>query len=199
MIPLSVFLLACAAVYLGTIEAAFSALMRLSLRLVAERSDRPARSARTSTIRCCCSSRFGCCSASSPAPRRRCSPAASASMARTRSDAVARARGIRAGVRAVRADDHRRPRSRAHPRIPAADVRADRARHRSADALDRRHRARRTRAPGRRRRRTKRPRRPTKPPRPTSTPRSRKGSSKAKSAGCCRASSTSATRWSARS
>ena len=41
MIPLSVFLLACAAVYLGAIEAAFSALMRLSLRLVAERSNRP--------------------------------------------------------------------------------------------------------------------------------------------------------------
>ncbi len=41
MIPLSVFLLACAAVYLGAIEAAFSALMRLSLRLVAERSGRP--------------------------------------------------------------------------------------------------------------------------------------------------------------
>jgi len=41
MIPLFVFLLACAAVYLGTIEAAFSALMRLSLRLIAERSDRP--------------------------------------------------------------------------------------------------------------------------------------------------------------
>jgi putative hemolysin len=41
MIPLSVFLLACAAAYLGTIQAAFSALMRLSLRLVAERSNRP--------------------------------------------------------------------------------------------------------------------------------------------------------------
>ena len=41
MIPLSIFLLACAAVYLGAIEAAFSALMRLSLRLVAERSNRP--------------------------------------------------------------------------------------------------------------------------------------------------------------
>ncbi len=41
MIPLLVFLLALAAVYLGTIEAAFSALMRLSLRLIAERSDRP--------------------------------------------------------------------------------------------------------------------------------------------------------------
>ena len=41
MIPLSVFLLACVAVYLGAIEAAFSALMRLSLRLVAERSNRP--------------------------------------------------------------------------------------------------------------------------------------------------------------
>jgi magnesium and cobalt exporter, CNNM family len=41
MIPLSIFLLACAAVYLGAIEMAFSALMRLSLRLVAERSGRP--------------------------------------------------------------------------------------------------------------------------------------------------------------
>ena len=41
MIPLLLFLLACVAAYLGTIEAAFSALMRLSLRLVAERSGRP--------------------------------------------------------------------------------------------------------------------------------------------------------------
>jgi len=41
MIPLGIFLLACAAAYLGAIEAAFSALMRLSLRLLAERSDRP--------------------------------------------------------------------------------------------------------------------------------------------------------------
>src|SRR5262245_7961231 len=41
MTPLLVFLLALAAVYLGAIEAAFSALMRLSLRLVAERSGRP--------------------------------------------------------------------------------------------------------------------------------------------------------------
>ena len=41
MIPLIIFLLACTAVYLGSIEAAFSALMRLSLRLNAERSDRP--------------------------------------------------------------------------------------------------------------------------------------------------------------
>jgi CBS domain containing-hemolysin-like protein len=40
MIPLGIFLLACAAVYLGAIDAAFSALMRLSLRLVAERSNR---------------------------------------------------------------------------------------------------------------------------------------------------------------
>ena len=59
---------ACAAVYLGAIEAAFSALMRLSLRLVAERSDRPGRARRRiSTTRCCCSSRCGCCSAWSPA------------------------------------------------------------------------------------------------------------------------------------
>jgi CBS domain containing-hemolysin-like protein len=41
MIPLSVFLLAVAAVYLGSIESAFGALMRLSLRLVAERTNRP--------------------------------------------------------------------------------------------------------------------------------------------------------------
>jgi CBS domain containing-hemolysin-like protein/ssRNA-specific RNase YbeY (16S rRNA maturation enzyme) len=41
MIPLGIFLLCCAAVYLGAIDAAFSALMRLSLRLVAERTKRP--------------------------------------------------------------------------------------------------------------------------------------------------------------
>src|SRR5262245_26337653 len=41
MVPLLIFLLACLAVYLGAIETAFSALMRLSLRLIAERSDRP--------------------------------------------------------------------------------------------------------------------------------------------------------------
>jgi CBS domain containing-hemolysin-like protein len=41
MTPLTVFLLACVAVYLGAVEAAFSALMRLSLRLIAERSGRP--------------------------------------------------------------------------------------------------------------------------------------------------------------
>ena len=41
MIPLVIFLLAGAAVYLGSIGSAFSVLMRLSLRLVAERSDRP--------------------------------------------------------------------------------------------------------------------------------------------------------------
>ena len=41
MIPLAIFLLACAGLYLGIIDAAFSALMRLSLRIVAERSDRP--------------------------------------------------------------------------------------------------------------------------------------------------------------
>ena len=37
MIPLTLFLLAMAAVYVGTIEMAFSALMKLSLRLMAER------------------------------------------------------------------------------------------------------------------------------------------------------------------
>jgi CBS domain containing-hemolysin-like protein len=38
--PLALFLLACAAVFLGSIQAAFSALMRLSLRLMAERGGR---------------------------------------------------------------------------------------------------------------------------------------------------------------
>ena len=41
MIPLGLFLLGLAGIYLGALEAAFSALMRLSLRLHAERSDRP--------------------------------------------------------------------------------------------------------------------------------------------------------------
>ena len=40
MTPLALFLLACAAVLVGTVSAAFSAMMRLSLRLTAERSDR---------------------------------------------------------------------------------------------------------------------------------------------------------------
>ncbi|MEW5980785.1 MAG: hemolysin family protein [Acidobacteriota bacterium] len=43
MIPLGLFLLACLAVYLGAIGAAFAVLMRLSLRLVAERSGRSVR------------------------------------------------------------------------------------------------------------------------------------------------------------
>ena len=38
MIPLGLFLLGCAAIYVGTIQAAFSAMMRLSLRISAERS-----------------------------------------------------------------------------------------------------------------------------------------------------------------
>src|SRR5439155_22484620 len=41
MIPLLIFLLGCAGVYLGCIGSAFSVLMRLSLRLVAERTYRP--------------------------------------------------------------------------------------------------------------------------------------------------------------
>ncbi len=40
MTPLLLFLLACALVYLGTVEVSFGALMRLSLRLVAERNNR---------------------------------------------------------------------------------------------------------------------------------------------------------------
>ena len=40
MTPLALFLLACTTVFLGTVQAAFSALMRLSLRLMAERGGR---------------------------------------------------------------------------------------------------------------------------------------------------------------
>ncbi|MEO8682713.1 MAG: hemolysin family protein [Vicinamibacterales bacterium] len=40
MTPLLLFLLGCAAIYFGTVSAAFNALMRLSLRIHAERSDR---------------------------------------------------------------------------------------------------------------------------------------------------------------
>jgi len=41
MIPLVLFLLACLGIYLGSIDVAFSALIRLSLRLSAERTERP--------------------------------------------------------------------------------------------------------------------------------------------------------------
>jgi putative hemolysin len=40
MTPLAVFLLACATIFLGCVQAAFSSLMRLSLRLMAERGGR---------------------------------------------------------------------------------------------------------------------------------------------------------------
>ena len=40
MTPLLLFLLGCAAIYLGTVSAGFNALMRLSLRIHAERTDR---------------------------------------------------------------------------------------------------------------------------------------------------------------
>src|SRR5438874_1663474 len=40
MTPLALFLLGCATVFFGTLQAAFSALMRLSLRLMAERGGR---------------------------------------------------------------------------------------------------------------------------------------------------------------
>ena len=40
MTPLAIFLLGCATIFLGAIQAAFSALMRLSLRLMAERGGR---------------------------------------------------------------------------------------------------------------------------------------------------------------
>ena len=40
MTPLLLFLLGCAITYIGTVSAAFNALMRLSLRIHAERTDR---------------------------------------------------------------------------------------------------------------------------------------------------------------
>ena len=40
MTPLALFLIACATVFLGSVQAAFSSLMRLSLRLMAERGGR---------------------------------------------------------------------------------------------------------------------------------------------------------------
>ena len=40
MTPLALFLLGCVTVFLGVVQAAFSALMRLSLRLMAERGGR---------------------------------------------------------------------------------------------------------------------------------------------------------------
>src|SRR5437762_10884412 len=40
MTPLALFLLGCATVFFGSVQAAFSALMRLSLRLMAERGGR---------------------------------------------------------------------------------------------------------------------------------------------------------------
>jgi CBS domain containing-hemolysin-like protein len=40
MTPLTLFLLACVTIFLGTVQASFSALMRLSLRLMAERGGR---------------------------------------------------------------------------------------------------------------------------------------------------------------
>src|SRR5436190_24140688 len=40
MTPLALFLLGCATIFLGTVQASFSALMRLSLRLMAERGGR---------------------------------------------------------------------------------------------------------------------------------------------------------------
>src|SRR5688572_21547432 len=40
MTPLALFLIGCATIFLGAVQAAFSALMRLSLRLMAERGGR---------------------------------------------------------------------------------------------------------------------------------------------------------------
>jgi hypothetical protein len=56
MTPLALFLVACAAIFLGTVQTAFSALMRLSLRLMAERGGRSEQLGSISTIPCISSS-----------------------------------------------------------------------------------------------------------------------------------------------
>ena len=119
-------LLALAAIYVGTIEAAFSALMRLSLRLMAERNGRagglgavPRRS------RCCCSSRSACCMGlivtvatvllAPPARRRARARASGRSCSRWRSSSSSSSTCCRCSI--VR----QRPGARA--RLPAAVVR----------------------------------------------------------------------------
>ena len=138
MIPLSIFLLACAAVYLGAIEAAFSALMRLSLRLVAERSDRPGRARRLSR-RSAAAVHPGP-AAARPGHRHRDGAAgsASASAARTTLDVGGRGRRrLRRRLRAAAAARSSSAAIRSASRAAAAVVRADRPGARADDALDR--------------------------------------------------------------
>ena len=137
MIPLLLLLLAVAAVYLGTIEAAFSALMRLSLRLIAERSDRPGALGAylDDPLLLFVPVRFllalvtaigdGAVRAGDRARRRPIGRAGRAQRDRLRDRLRARAAGR-----------HRRPRSRAGPRVAAAVVRADPEGIRAAGAID---------------------------------------------------------------
>ena len=111
MIPLLVFLLACAGgLSSAPIEAAFSALMRLSLRLVAERNgrDSPAR----------------------PVPRRSavCSSCRSGSCSRSAAVLITAllARSIGAGARRIRGADGPRGRGAPVRRLRAAPAAADR-------------------------------------------------------------------------
>ena len=166
-----------AAVYLGAIEAAFSALMRLSLRLVAERSDRP-----------------GALGAYLDDPLLLFVPVRLLLGLVTGVATALLARGI--GVDgAQRAGVGRRRRRRRSSLVfelllPLLIVGRDPERvlelllpsfapvarvARPDDALDRAHGARRRAAASPRPRQTKRRRRRTRPPRPTSTRRSRKG------------------------
>ena len=62
MTLLSLIVLALATIYVGTIEAAFSALMRLSLRLTVERNGRAAGLGPYLDDPCCCLCRSACCS-----------------------------------------------------------------------------------------------------------------------------------------
>lgn len=80
MTPLLLFLLGCVATYLGIVAAAFSSLMRLSLRIMAEGSGRGERLQTYWTIPDGCSSRLACSSASWWCWRRRSSRVSLASI-----------------------------------------------------------------------------------------------------------------------
>ena len=199
MIPLSIFLLACVAVYLGAIEAAFSALMRLSLRLVAERSDRPdSLSAYLDDplllfmpVRLL----LGLVTAGATALLAR----AIGVERRGHADVGHRlGRGVRGALRAAAAARDRRPRSRADARAPAAVLRAGCPRARSRHEVDRPDRRELEAAGDYRAGRRSRRRCPTRPRDVPRRPASRRGSSRARSESFSRASSTSATRWCAR-
>ena len=199
MIPLSIFLLACVAVYLGAIEAAFSALMRLSLRLVAERSGRPDALGEYlddplllfMPVRLL----LGLVTAGATALLAR---AIGIGGADTLTSVIVSVVAFVVRLRAAAAARDCRPRSRADARAPAAVLRAGGPGARSRHEVDRPDRRELEAAGDRRAGRRSRAKKPTRPRRRTSTPASRRGSSRARSGSFSRASSISATPWSAR-